>query len=105
MMQWSPTNLHNNITKGGELDVWHVYRGLSSDNFREFFQRLICHVLVDRVPKEGIPELYEALNEIISFHISQIDQVARTLPQPIRIQGQLGQSTVRPGFSIVYDEE
>lgn len=62
-------------------------------------QRLLCHVLVNRMPEDGLPELADSLRDMYEFHKSRM--VAAGLPAPREeMRLQLAEIREREPFSI-----
>ena len=101
--QW-PLRISEDITRGGELDIWGIFWQSSRVDL-EKFKRILCHILIERIPRQGIPELYETLKDIHEFYSTQSEQERALLPQPQQVKGRLGAPTVRPEFPVIYDEE
>ena len=72
---------------------------------REALARFVCHILIEKIPSQGIPELYETLQDIHEFYLPQVEQENLLLPQPRQIEARWGTTSVRPEFPVVYDEE
>ena len=68
------------------------------------FLRILCHVLVDSLPFEGVEEVYEAILDSCQFHLERRETLAHTSLQPEKlIQGKRGKVYERPDFSLVED--
>lgn len=67
-------------------------------------RRNLCYVLVSIIPGEGLPELLETLVDIHEFYSAQTE-LEKTLPQFKEVKARHGETTVRPDFSVNYDEE
>jgi hypothetical protein len=101
--QWG-LEISEDITRGVELDIWEIiFRQKIAS--REELIRLFCHILVERIPRHGIPELFETLMDIYEFYSTQIEQERALLPQPQQVRARRGTTAVRPEFPVIYDEE
>ncbi|MCK4658421.1 MAG: hypothetical protein KAV82_02775 [Phycisphaerae bacterium] len=65
-------------------------------------RRVLCHLLVDQVPDQGLTELCESLDEFREFYRLPAEQVQR-LPAQKSISATLETRRERPEFHI--DEE
>lgn len=62
-------------------------------------QRLLCHVLVNRMPEDGLPELAGSLRDMYEFYESRV--VTAALPAPRReVHLELAEIREREPFSI-----
>jgi hypothetical protein len=65
--------------------------------------RLLCHVLVQRLPDKAFEEAIESLSELHQFHTASVIP-SQSLPASRGIPGQVGATYVRPVFPVT-DEE
>lgn len=65
--------------------------------------RLLCHVLVDRIPDQGLAELCDSVSDILRFHQGQWISNLQLLPSTKTIRARLGQSYERPKIEIAED--
>lgn len=68
-------------------------------NLRQTFQRLVCHILVDRLPADGLGELCESIADVYEFYIARPKQI-QTSSQPQQIKVKIGKTYERPTFKI-----
>lgn len=62
--------------------------------------RLLCHVLINRIPDKGLPELCESLGRMYEFYNTPNLNELPALPERRQIRGKIGRAYERPGFSI-----
>lgn len=74
-------------------------------SIRKILLRLACHILVARIPSQGLSELYETLTDIHEFYLPQLEQESLLLSQPQQVKAEYGTSSIRPEFPVVYDKE
>jgi len=65
--------------------------------------RLLCHVLVDRIPDQGLAELCDSMTDVVRFHQGQWISNLPLLPSNKTIPARLGQSYERPKIEIAED--
>jgi hypothetical protein len=61
--------------------------------------RLACHILLTKLPDEGIPEAAEALGQMYQFYRLP-GRRTPALPAPERIQAQYGDTFVAPVYPV-----
>lgn len=85
---------------GTTLGSKHEGEYLSLKNQRIFWARLGCHLLIDRIPEEGLQETCESLSEIYNFHSELPPPSNRELLESQPIQVTLSASYERPMFQL-----
>lgn len=93
----------DNGTRGAE--IVHKVTWTQPMSQHEASTRLLCHLYVARMPTRGLQELYETLRDMLEFYSEPPAKEHTLLPQPSPIKAKLSEITVRPDFSIEYDEE
>lgn len=93
---WSWAYFHSVGTTLGSKDEWEY----SSLNQRNFWARLGCHLIIDKIPEEGLQEACESLSEIYNFYTELPPPANRTLLEPQPIQVTLSASYERPAFQL-----
>lgn len=75
-------------------------------NYEPLWLRVLCHVLVNRVPDDGLHEALESLSNIYEFHSTIAHRAASlaSLPEATGTRAKLGESFQRPAFLISDDE-
>lgn len=64
----------------------------------QLLQRIVCHLLVSRIPGEGLPELCQSVGEIYEYYKSR-SLIPPALPPPHQeIPARQGKSYERPTF-------
>ena len=84
-MQWEPIELLDSAQSRSSLTL-HWYQDVTgahfahfvsfepqnrqteSNNYEPLWLRVLCHVLLNRVPEEGLQEALESLSNIYEFH-------------------------------------
>lgn len=70
---------------------------------RNFWARLGCHLIIDRIPEEGLQEACESLSEIYNFYTELPPTANQPLLEPQPIQVTLSASYERPAFQLTED--
>lgn len=61
----------------------------------ELVIRVLCHMLVDRIPRRGLTELIESLGEMYRFYDREAVPTVRQLPEPVT-RGRTVRTMTRP---------
>lgn len=69
---------------------------------REF---ITCHFLISASPAEVIPELLEAIVDVLSFHLSRNKAISSPIPFHPGIKARVESAIKRPDFFIVEEQE
>lgn len=69
-------------------------------NPKSLLARLACHVVVTRIPEEGLGELCESVGDIYSYYRSRIPSRLSLPPARQSIPARLTQPYQVPGFEI-----
>lgn len=62
--------------------------------------RVICHVLVDRLPNAALPELVESLGDMFRFYRDRLAHTAALAEPPRQVRARVAASYDRPTFQI-----
>ena len=65
---------------------------------------LCCHWLIDRIPEEGLVELFESLASIYSFHQTRSLPARPSLPSATRVKAVVRDTIERPPFELELSE-
>jgi len=65
-----------------------------------FFTRFLCHLFVSNIPRQGLPELCESLQDIYLYYQTPFTKEPSLLTQSERLPGKLGRTYERPEFQI-----
>lgn len=115
--QWTPLSPENETT--GDEKFLEVFWKIRGDNLEDlllwnsvmqetsekssdpglFFNRILCHLVVNRIPDEGIPDLIDSLKDVYQFHLnyaghSHVRQLETTGSIPAKIVSQYDRETV-----------
>lgn len=77
------------------LMQFHFGTGREMPDRHELLVRVICHLLVDRIPRQGLAELAECLGGMYRFYESQGAHTAQ-LPAPRITRGRTVRTETRP---------
>ncbi len=103
MKQWfRPTSATFDDATTGLLFSFTAERHVDK---QEAIQRILCHYIIELIPKQGIPELVDTLRNIYEFYSPVDERTIEYLAPPKQVKARLGTTTLRPDFSVVYDEE
>ena len=74
-------------------------------NYEPLWLRVLCHVLINHVPDEGLYEALESLSNIYEFHSTIAHRSTRlaSLPETTGTRAKLGEPFQRPAF-VISDE-
>lgn len=92
----------DDVHPGFEDDPLHATHRLDSERMRSLWIRKQVHLLIERIPEQGLAEAYESLRDIYEFHSTQPEEswVPRTEDEvwvyPI-------ESHQRPEFPVLED--
>lgn len=117
MKPWDPNLLRETVgTPGGKTSIhfgWqdNVSCGIfdtfvtvkphetaGTINYGSVISRLLCHVLVNRIPDEGLIELCETLSQIQDFYSDRREPPPPLLPETVR--GRVACTTTSPPFAF-----
>lgn len=71
----------------------------SQDSQEIQFQRFLCHVLVERLPQDGLEEAFVTLRDMYEFYATR--SKVNALPSaPQKLPAKQGKSYERPSFHI-----
>ena len=62
--------------------------------------RMLCHMLINRMPERGLPELCESLGSMYEFYMAPIENQVPALPERRQLKGKIRRAYERPEFSI-----
>ena len=65
---------------------------------------LLCHWLIDRIPEEGLTELFETLADIYSFYQTRNLPAPPSLPKATRVKAVVRDTMERPPFAFEISE-
>jgi hypothetical protein len=71
----------------------------SAAAWRCYAPRVLCHLIVDRLPDDALGELCQALGQMYEFYASRPVPSQRSLPAE-RVKGRIVASYERPSFSL-----
>ena len=71
---------------------------------KEWAILLVCHWLVDRIPREGLVELAESLGSIYSFYQTRNLPARHLLPSKTRVKAVVRDAMERPPFELEISE-
>jgi hypothetical protein len=67
-------------------------------------KRLLCHVLIQHLPEEGLSEAFESLSDMYTFYLMPAPPM-KTLAEPAKTgRGRISEAVVRPVFPISEEE-
>lgn len=61
--------------------------------------RIVCHILIDYVSDEGLPEACQSLREFYEYY-KPTRGLQRYLPEVRQVEAEMGKRLVRPAFSV-----
>jgi hypothetical protein len=65
--------------------------------------RLLCHVLLDQIPDQGMQELLDIMSDLYEFYSSRTEAYTPSLPEPPKLKARVGKAIIRPVFPIIED--
>ena len=78
-------------TDATALDQWAILR------------RIACHILVDRLPDQGLEEVLESLKSAYEFHSVPYVPAKKQIP-PRSVHAKRGRTLTRSSFTVEADE-
>ena len=85
---------------GSEIHIFVPETSKDPLNRSALLARLVCHVLVARMPDQGLPDLCESIGDIYSFYRDRSASHSPLLTQRQEVRAKLGHAYERPEFEI-----
>lgn len=74
--------------------------GKGTVNANAYIARILCHMLVERIPDQGIPELCDSVKNIYAFYHERSKPSVPQVTYQDAIRARLGQVRTRPDFYV-----
>jgi hypothetical protein len=101
MIGWEETKSNCHFFHGAKISLPKSPPGFGQnvEEMRLLYLRLVCHLMVDKIPDFGLPEVFESLQEFQKYYQSFELAPVRHLPQTSR-SAKLGERTERGPFFV-----